>query len=553
MVSKRVVVVGGVAGGASCAARLRRLDEDAEIFMFERGPDISFANCGMPYYVGGVIPHRQQLLLASPERFRDWFNVEVRTRHEVRAIDRVNRVVEVVSTQTGQLTQRLYDYLVLALGAAPMRPPFPGFDLPNVFTLRNLEDVDRIRAKIDQIESAHVVVIGGGFIGLEMSENFVRRGMEVTLLEMSGQVMPPMDPEMTTPALEELRRHGVNMQLMHKVSRIENGPEDRLMVVTDQERFPADLVILAMGVQPDARLARDAGLKIGSTGGIWVDDRMRTSDPHIFAVGDAVEVRDFVTGQPTLIPLAGPANRQGRIVADVIAGRDSSYRGSQGTAVVGVFDVTLAMTGANEKTLCRLAIPYEKTYTHLFHHASYYPGAEVMSMKLLFSPDDGRLLGAQAVGRAGVEKRIDVISMLIQKQGTVHDLEEAELSYAPQYGSAKDPANMAGFVAGNILSGDVDVVHWSEWKCLSAKGGEALPLVLDVRTPTEAAAVSVPGAINIPLGELRRRLNELPRDREIWVHCGVGQRAYYAARILRQRGFRVRNLSGGLKSYQAST
>lgn len=552
MVSKRVVVVGGVAGGASCAARLRRLDEDAEIFVFERGADVSFANCGLPYYIGGVIPNRQQLLLATPERFRDWFNIEVRTRHEVRTIDCANRVVEVVNTQTGEPTQRPYDFLVLALGAAPVRPPFPGFDLPQVFTLRNLTDVDRIRARIDQLESAQVVVIGGGFIGLEMAENFVRRGLEVTLLEMSDQLMPPMDPEMTVPALAELRQHGVNVQLGRKVSRIEAGPGDQVTVAADQERFSADLVVLAMGVRPDVRLAREAGLKIGTTGGIWVDEQMRTSDPHIFAVGDAVEVRDFVTGAPTLIPLAGPANRQGRLAADVIAGRKSTYRGSQGTAVVGVFDLTLAMTGASEKTLRRLGLPYEKAYTHLFHHAHYYPGAELMSMKLLFSPGDGRVLGAQGVGRAGVDKRIDIISLLIQKQGTVHDLEEAELSYAPQYGSAKDPVNMAGFVAGNILSGDVDVVHWTEWKALSAAGTQAVPLVLDVRSPSEAAAAAVPGSVNIPLGELRRRLDELPRDREIWVHCGVGQRSYYAARILRQRGFHVRNLSGGLRSYQAS-
>jgi len=550
MPSKRVVIVGGVAGGASCAARLRRLDERAEIFIFERGNDVSFANCGLPYYLGGLIPNRQQLLLATPERFRDWFNIEVRIRHEVRAIDRGNRVIDVANIVTGEVTPRPYDALVLAMGAAPVRPPFAQTLLPGVFTVRNLEDTDRIRAWLGQRETGDAVVIGGGFLGLEMAENLVRRGLDVTMIEAADQVMSQLDAEMVGPAHAELTRHGVKLHLGHSVSGIERAGGDMLTVIANKERFTADIVILAMGAKPDAVLARDAGLEIGDTGGIRVDDQMRTSDPHIFAVGDAVEVRDFVTGLPTLIPLAGPANRQGRIAADVISGRQARYRGTQGTSVVGLFDLTLAVTGPSERTLRRSNIAYEKVYTHAAHHATYYPGAEVMMLKVLFDPRDGRLLGAQAVGKAGVEKRIDVIAMAIQKQGTIYDLEEAELSYAPQYGSAKDPVNMAGFVAGNILRGDVQPAHWEDWRARSLTGDE-VPLVVDVRTPGEAAAGAVPGTINIPLGELRMRLGELPRDREIWVHCGVGQRSYYASRILRQHGFRVRNLLGGMRSYKA--
>jgi rhodanese-related sulfurtransferase len=371
----------------------------------------------------------------------------------------------------------------------------------------------------------------------------------VTLLELSDQVMPPMDPEMVAPVHEELRRQGVDLRLENPVTALEPGPQETITVVAQHdERFTADLVILAVGVRPDTKLARESGLELGPTGGIHVDDQMRTSDPAIYAVGDAVEARDFVTGQPALVPLAGPANRQGRIAADVICGRDARFRGCQGTAVVGVFDLTLAMTGATEKSLRRAGIPFEKSYTHAVHHASYYPGAERIALKLLFAPDSGRVLGAQAVGRSGVEKRIDVIAMAIQKGATVFDLEEAELCYAPQYGSAKDPVNIAGFVAANILRGDVAVGHWSEWKQRES-AGEA-PVTLDVRPTVAVAAGAIPGTIRIPLGELRARLDELPRDREIWVHCAVGQTSYNAVRLLQQHGFKVRNLSGGMTSYK---
>ncbi len=549
MPSKRILIVGGVAGGASCAARLRRLDEFAEIFLFERGADVSFANCGLPYYVGDVIADRKRLLVATPERFRDMFNVEVRTRHQVCRVDHRKQVIEVLNVQTGGLSEERYDALVLAPGAEPVRPALPGIDLPGVFTLRNLDDTDRIHEWISRHRVARAVVVGGGYIGLEMAENLSRRSLNVTILELTGQVMPPMDPEMVAPVHEELRRQGVDLRLRDGVAAFEPGPEETICVVTQSgERIVARLAIVAVGIRPDVRLARDAGLELGPTGGIRVDDQMRTSDPHIFAVGDAVEVRDFVTGLAALIPLAGPANRQGRIAADVICGRDAHFRGSQGTAVVGVFDLTLAMTGASEKSLCRAGIPFQKSYTHSAHHASYYPGAERITLKLLFAPESGRVFGAQAVGRAGVEKRIDVIAMAIQKGATVFDLEEADLCYAPQYGSAKDPVNMAGFVAANILRGDVAVGQWSDWKQQRADGDG--PVTLDVRAATAVATGAIPGTIRIPLGELRARLNELPRDREIWVHCGVGQNSYYAVRLLTQRGFKVRNLSGGFISHR---
>lgn len=551
MAGKRVVIVGGVAGGAACATRLRRLDEHAEITVYERGADVSYANCGLPYYLGGVIRDRQQLLVATPERFRDWYNVEVRTRHEIRAIRRDTRIVEVANVVTGATAEVSYDMLVLSTGASPVRPPVSGVDLPGVFSLRSLEDVDRIRTWIEDRKAARAVVVGGGFIGLEMTENLVRRGLEVTLFERLDQVMPGMDPEMVAPAHQELCRQGVDLRLSTSLAGIETARDDQLVVVGPVgQRTAADIVVLAIGVRPDVQLARQAGLEIGALGGIRVDEQMRTSDPAIFAVGDAVEIRDYVTGQPVLVPLAGPAARQGRVAADVIAGRRSRFRGSQGTAIVGVFDVTLGATGVSEKRLRQAGTAYEKIYTHSLHHAGYFPGGEMMTVKLLFAPGDGRLLGAQIAGRAGVDKRIDVLAMAIQKGSTLEDLEEAELCYAPQYGSAKDPVNIAGFAGANVLHGDVDPVFWSDWQAAQSLAEAQRPMVVDVRTGPEAAAGAVPGSVNIPLGELRKRLDELPRDREIWVHCGVGQRSYYASRILKQRGFRVRNLSGGMRSYQ---
>lgn len=548
MSSQRILIVGGVAGGASCAVRLRRLDERAEIVLLERGPDVSFANCGLPYHVGGVIEDRQKLLVATPERFRDLFRIDVRTRHEVTRIDRQQKTVEVKNLQTGETSTESYDALVLAPGAVPVKPPIPGVDLPGVFTLRNMTDMDQIMTWIDQRSPQRAVVVGGGFIGLEMVENLHHRKMDVVVLERLDQIMVQMDPEMVAPVHGLLRSKGIDLRLAESVTSFKTGPKDTITVHTSRgEPFAADLVILAVGVRPDVRLARDAGLELGQFGGIRVDEQMRTSDPSIFAVGDAVEVRDWVTGRWTLIPLAGPANRQGRIAADAICGRSSQFRGTQGTAIVSLFGLTLAATGASERSLRAAGIGYQKTYTHSASHASYYPGAETMTLKLLYAPESGQLLGAQAVGRLGVDKRIDVLAMALQKRATVLDLEEAELAYAPPFGSAKDPVNIAGFVAANHLRGDVDVVHWEEWH--ERQAGEEPPFVIDVRPPAMAAVGTVPGAVNIPLSQLRSRLDELPRDREIWVHCAIGQTGYYATRILKQYGFAARNLSGGITSY----
>jgi NADPH-dependent 2,4-dienoyl-CoA reductase/sulfur reductase-like enzyme/rhodanese-related sulfurtransferase len=421
--------------------------------------------------------------------------------------------------------------------------------LPGVFTLRNLDDADRLYAKLNQCEGGSAAIVGGGFIGLEMAENLRHRGIKVTLLEKLGQIMPPADPEMTVPLVEQLRRHEIDLHLGCGVTGILQGENETLVVTAEgDKRFAANLVILALGVKPDVHLAKAAGLEIGTTGGIRVDEQMRTNDPSIFAVGDAVEVVDFITHRPTLIPLAGPANRQGRIAADAICGRKVRYRGTQGTSIVGLFDLSLAMTGASEKSLRRADIPFEKIYTHSANHAGYYPGAERISLKILYEPKTGRLLGAQGVGKSGVDKRIDVLAMAIQNGATVFDLEEAELCYAPQFGSAKDPVNIAGFVAGNILRNDVAPANWSEWKALAAKG--ETPCTLDVRPAAAVATGAIPGTIRIPLAELRSRLDELPRDKEIWVHCVVGQTSYNAVRMLSQNGFKVRNLSGGITTFR---
>ncbi len=545
MASKKVLIVGGVAGGASCAARLRRMDEHAEIFLYERSGYVSFANCGLPYYLGGVIENREALLVAKPERFRDVFNVEVRVNREVVSIDREAKTVEVHNVLSDERSTESYDVLVLAPGAAPIRPPIEGIDLPGVFCLRNMEDTDQISAWLADKEPEKAVVVGGGYVGLEMVENLVARGIDVTLIEKADQPMGPMDPEMLAPLHGAFAEENVEVKLNCGVAKIEEGREGMLHVEDEHSSvYPADIVIMAIGVKPEVDLARDAGLEIGQRGGIRVDEQMRTSDASILAVGDAVEVRDYVTGEWTLVPLAGPANRQGRIAADVISGRDARFRGTQGTAVVGLFGVTLASTGANEKRLKASGKPYKKVYTYSMDHAGYYPGASPIAMKLLYEPESGRLLGAQAVGQDGVEKRIDVIAMALQKEGTVYDLEEAELCYAPQYGSAKDPVNVAGFVAGNALRGDVTVVHWDDW--LARREADDLPFVLDVRPAAAVASAAVPGTANIPLGELRARMDELPKDREIWVHCGVGLTSYIACRVLLQHGYQVSNLSGGI-------
>ncbi len=546
MPRKRVVIVGGVAGGATCAARLRRLDEDAEIVILDRGYYVSFANCGLPYFVGNVIREESKLLLAGPDLFRERFNIEVRLRNEAVAIDRQSRHVLVRDIDSQWEYREPYDALVLSPGASPIRPPLPGIDLPGIFTLRTLPDSEDIREWIESTNPRRAVVVGGGFIGLEMAENLIHRGMDVTIIEMADQLMPPLDSEMAEYVLRRVAAHAAHVQLSDGVAGFEQASGGNLTVRTQAgAAFDAGLVVLAIGVRPESRLAREAGLEIGDRGGIRVDSRMRTSDPHIWAVGDAVEVKNRVTGQCELIPLAGPANRQGRTAADVISGRDSRFSGVQATAVCGFFGLTVALTGATEKTLRRVGMEdFKAIYLHPNHHAGYYPGAKPIHLKLLFRASDGLLLGAQAVGEEGVERRIDVIAMAIQMGATVFDLEEAELCYAPQYGSAKDPVNLAGMVASNVMRGDIDLASWPELETTEA-------FLLDVREVEEFRGGCVDGAVNIPLGKLRTRLNELPRDREIWVYCRAGHRSYYACRFLAQNGFRVRNLSGGYRTYRA--
>ena len=554
----KVIIVGGVAGGASCAARLRRLDEHAQILMVERGPYVSYANCGLPYHVGGVIPRESSLLVADERVFREQFAINVRTRCEAIAIAPEMKTVELRNVVTGEVTSEAYDKLVLSPGAAPISPPLPGIDLPGVFRVRTVPDVRAIREWVEGhtalpsgmdvytgfqtvMPAKRAVVVGGGFIGLEMAENMIHLGLQVTILQKGDHVMGPMDPEMARYVERHLQNNGIKLVLNADVSGFKQHANGSLEVLTQAGQvYPADLVVLGIGVRPENWLAKHAGLEIGELGGIRVDDQMRTSDPDIFAVGDAVEVKDSGTGQWALVALAGPANRQGRIAADVIAGRDSHFRGTQGTAIIGLFGAAAAWTGLSEKTLKRLAeTDYEKIYLYPNSHAGYYPGAEYLALKIIFRQSDGRILGAQAVGKDGVDKRIDAMALAIQLGGTIYDLEEAELCYAPQFGSAKSPVNFAGMVAADVLSGDMPLSHWN-----SGESG----LLLDVRHPAELAVEQVPGAVNIPLGELRARLDELPRDQAIHVICRSGQRAYYATRILLQNGFDARNLSGGMLS-----
>jgi NADPH-dependent 2,4-dienoyl-CoA reductase/sulfur reductase-like enzyme/rhodanese-related sulfurtransferase len=538
----RTIIVGGVAGGASCAARLRRLDEQAEIVIYERGHHVSFANCGLPYHVGGVIAEEAKLLVATPKLLHDRFRIAVKVRHEVIAIDRAAQTVTVRDLESGATSTDRYDHLVLSPGANAVIPDIPGVDLPGVFVMRTVPDARTVRAWIDSRQAARALVVGGGFIGLEMAENLRHRGLAVTLLEKADQVMPPLDPEMAAPVRVRLEEHGVQVMLGDAASAI-RSEAGALRVATERgAEVITDLVILAIGVRPETTLAKQAGLELGPRGGFKVDAQMRTSDPRILAVGDAVEVVDLATGTPALIPLAGPANRQGRLAADIITGRAGAFRGVQGTAVCGVFGLTVAMTGASEKSLKRAgAGAAGVVHLHPSQHVGYYPGSKPIHLKLLYRKDDGRVLGAQAIGEEGVERRIDVIATAMRLGATVEDLADLELCYAPQYGAAKDPVNLAGIVAANDRNGDAPALPWSA-------ADDPAFIVLDVREPGEWSAGHHDRAIHIPLHLVRDRLSEIPRDKPLAVYCAGGQRSYYAVRLLRQDGFDARNLSGGWQS-----
>lgn len=554
MSAQRLIIVGGVAGGASAAARARRLSEDASIIVFERGPHVSFANCGLPYFIGGEITSRDALLLQTPQSLKARFNLDVRVQTEVIAIDRARRCVRARDLETNREIEEFYDALVLATGAAPVRPAIPGLDRPGHFAVRNVPDVEAIDAWLKEDPTrTQAVVVGGGYIGLEMAEQLKHRSLTVTLVEALPQVLAPLDPEMAAWVHQELRAGGVELHLGDPVAAFETpaGNETArasVVVLKSGRRLPADLVILGLGVKPEAKLARDAGLQIGELGGIRVNDHLQTSDPAIYAVGDAVEVRDFVTGLWSLVPLAGPANRQGRVAADNIFGRHSHYEGTLGTAVLRVFRLTAGGTGANEKTLKRAGIAYQALYLHPGSHAGYYPGAQPIALKVLFAPETGRLLGAQAVGADGVDKRLDVFATALKAGLRVHDLADLELAYAPPFGSAKDPVNLAGMAGQNVVNGLVTLAQWHELATLDP----AKTAILDVRNPDECQAGIIPGSIQIPLGQLRQRVNELPKHRELIVHCASGQRSYFACRFLSQRGYRVRNLTGSYQTWKAA-
>lgn len=543
----RVVIIGGVAGGASAATRLRRLDESAEIILFERGEYVSFANCGLPYYIGNVITRRANLLVASKSMLEQRFKLDIRTGSEVLAIDRTRKTVKVHDSATNTDYEESWDKLVLSPGAAPVRPPLPGVDGPGIYTLRNIPDTDAIRKVVDSGRVRSATVVGGGFIGLEMAENLTERGIEVTLVEMLPQVLAPLDAEMAALVQQHLQYRGVRLVLNDGVAAFTHEDGRIRTTLTSGQSIESEIVILAIGVKPEIHLASEAGLE--TQRGIVVNSRMQTSDPDIYAVGDAVEVADFQTGKATLIPLAWPANKQGRIAADNIAGLDSEYRGTQGTSIVKVFDLTVATTGLNEKQLSAAGILFQKSYTHSAHHAGYYPGAVPISLKLIFSPEDGRLYGAQIIGSEGVDKRIDVLATAIRARMRVQELESLELAYAPPFSSAKDPVVMAAFVAGNILAGRLTPIHWNEIEDLDQQHD----YLLDVRSENEFLFGTIPGAANIPVDQLRERLAEIPTDKRIVVFCQVGVRGYLACRVLAAAGFRCCNLSGGYRTWQAAT
>lgn len=544
------LIIGGVAGGATVAARLRRMDEKANIILFERGKYVSYANCGLPYYIGDTINNREKLFVQTAKGFTDRFRIDIRTEQEVTAIRPDKKEVEIKNLSTGETYTETYDKLVLSPGAEPLRPGIEGIGSKKIFTLRNVPDTDTIKNYVNTENPKRAIVVGGGFIGLEMAENLYDLGIQVDVVEMANQVMAPLDFSMAAIVHRQLTDKGVGLHLEDGVSRFEEKDGGVTVHLRSGKQIATDMVLLSIGVRPETKLAKNAGLAIGERGGITVNDYMQTSDANIYALGDAVEVRHLVTGQPALIPLAGPANKQGRIVADnIVFGNKEKYPGSIGTSIAKVFDLTVAAAGANAKLLQRNNIPYISSYTHGASHAGYYPGAVPLSIKILFAPENGKLLGAQIVGFNGVDKRIEMLAQVIQRGGTVHDLAELEHAYAPPYSSAKDPVNMAGFVAENILNKKSRIIQWRELAELPAD-----TIRIDVRTHDEYKLGTIPGFINIPVDELREHLDELPKEKPIVVTCAVGLRGYLAYRILVQNGFKhVRNLSGGYKTWSVAT
>lgn len=543
----KIVIVGGVAGGASAAARARRLSEDAEIIMLERGNFVSFANCGLPYHIGGDIKERGKLLLQTPESFLARFNVDVRVMNEVISIDPPNKTVTIKNLLDGSEYIETYDFLLLSPGAGPIVPAISGIDNPLTHSLRNIPDMDKILATLNNHKPKHATVVGGGFIGLEMMEAFHQLGIKTTLVEMANQVMTPVDREMAGFVHAEIKEQGIDLKLGVALESVEYRKENQslLLSLNSGEQVETGILIMAIGVRPETKLALEAGLEIGELGGIWTTPTLQTSDPSIYAVGDAIEEKDFVTGSQTLVPLAGPANRQGRMAADNMLGGAETYQGTQGTAICKVFDLAIASTGQNEKQLKRDGIIYEKVFVHTASHASYYPGAETVSLKMLFDPKSGKILGAQAAGKDGVDKRIDIMAVAQRAGMTVEQLQHLELTYAPPYGSAKDVINQAAFVATNIIKGDAIPIHFDE---IDNLGDDQL--LLDVRNPDEMKTVGyIEGAVNIPVDQLRKRMNELPKNKAIIIYCQVGLRGNVAYRQLVHNGFKARNLIGGYRTY----
>lgn len=542
---KKILIVGGVAGGAGTAARLRRLDENARIILFERGSYISFANCALPYYIGGEITDKNALTVQTVQSFTARFNVDVRIHSNVTAIHPDTKTVSVHDTQNNRVYEESYDSLVLSPGAEPVRPPIEGIQSERVFTLRSIPDTFAIKEFIEKKHARSAAIVGGGFIGIEMAENLKRAGLAVTLIEMADQVIAPVDYDIACEVHAHLQEKDVRLQLNSALSSV-SDTGSALDIQLTSGNVKADMMILAIGVNPESALAHAAGLKLSSKGAIVVDEHMRTSDPSIYALGDAVQIKDFISEQDGYVPLAGPANKQARIVADVICGVPSSYCGTQGSSIIKAFDLTVGATGINEKTAKRLGIAYEKSFTYSSNHASYYPGAQSMSIKTLYDPQNGSILGAQIVGREGVDKRLDVFATAIRARMKAADLAQLELSYAPPYNSAKDPVNIAGFVIENIRSGRMNIFHWHDVKALTAD--DTLTL-LDVRTPAEYERSHVKGWINFPLDDIRKRLGELDKTKPVYLMCQIGLRGYIASRILVQHGFTVYNLSGGYRLY----